>query len=205
MSSDDERDPPRSAEAVEPFDADELSGGVPKDLDDAVTAEWKQSTTAFERIHTVLKNTADPRTTGEIADAAATTKPTVRKHVQPLVDAGMVEEDASGNATRYAWSRTQRRVNRVAELAEDHSPAELDAKIRRAKERIAALAEEFGVDSPTELVARLDAHDDSGWNALSKWRTLEDDLKRLKAAQSMTEYLGDADSGVPRGHASNHA
>lgn len=204
MPTDDEADGPPRAADVDPFESEELSGDVPDDLGEAVTAEWKATTTAFERIHAVLVNTYEPRTTGELADAAATTKPTVRKHVRPLVEAGMVTEETAGPATRYAWNRTQRRVNRVAELAESHSAAELDAELRRAKERIADLRERHGVGSPNDLAERLDSDDDAGWEDLAEWRTLEDDLKRLRAAQSMTEYLADADSPTP-GNASNHA
>lgn len=205
MPTDDGDERPPRAGDVDPFESGDLSDNLPADLDEAVTAEWKASTTAFQRIHTVLENTYEPQTTGEIADAAATTKPTVRKHVQPLVEAGMVTEETGGNATRYAWNRTQRRVNRVAELADDHSPADLDAKLRRAKERIADLRDRYGVASPNDLAAQLGPDDDEGWDDLAVWRTLEDDRKRLRAAQSMTEYLADAESPTGPGDASNHA
>lgn len=200
-----EGDESLDATDVDPFESDELSGDVPADLDAGVTAEWKASTTAFQRIHTVLKNTYEPQTTGEIADAAATTKPTVRKHVAPLVEAGMVTKEAGGNATRYAWSQKQRRVNRVAELADEHSAAELDAKVRQAKKRISELRERHDVESPNDLAERLDPDDDAGWDDLANWRTLEDDLKRLKAAQSMTEYLADAELSLSPSDVSNHA
>lgn len=205
MPTEDEGDESLDATDVDPFESDELSGDVPDDLDAGVTAEWKASTTAFQRIHTVLKNTYEPQTTGEIADAAATTKPTVRKHVAPLVEAGMVTKETGGNATRYAWSQKQRRVNRVAELADEHSAADLDAKVRRAKERISELRERYDVESPNDLAERLDPDDDAGWDDLANWRTLEDDLKRLKAAQSMTEYLADAELSPSPSDVSNHA
>lgn len=200
----DESDAPPSAVNVTPFESDELSGDLPDELGEAVTAEWKASTTAFQRIHTVLKNTYELRTTGELADKAATTKPTVRKHVEPLVEAGMVVERTSGNATQYAWNSTQRRVSRIAELANEYAPAELDAKVKRVKERIAEFERAYAVDSPNDLVGQLDPEDDAGWDDLSVWRTLEDDLKRLKAAQSMKEYLGDPESGTGI-DVSNHA
>lgn len=203
-SNDDGQDDPPSAGEIDPFESDELAGDIPDDFDEAVTAEWKASTTAFQRIHTVLKNTYEPHTTGELADEAATTKPTVRKHVEPLVEAGMVVEQTSGNAIQYVWNPTQRRVSRVAELADEYAPAELDAKIKRVKERIAEFEQAYDVDSPNDLVERLDPEDDAGWDDLSVWRTLEDDLKRLKAAQSMKEYLGDPES-VTGTDLSNHA
>lgn len=204
MTADGEDEPPSVAE-IEPFESDEIDGEMPDDLDEAVTAEWKATSTAFQRIHTVLKNTYEPHTTGEIAEKAATTKPTVRKHVEPLLDAGMVEARATGNLTRYMWNPRQRRVNRVAELASDHTPTELDAKLRRAKARIAELEREYTVGSPSRLAEELDPDDDEGWNDLSTWRTLEDDRKRLEAAQSMKEYLGDPESMVGRTDAANHA
>ncbi|WP_276299176.1 winged helix-turn-helix domain-containing protein [Halorussus lipolyticus] len=204
MPTDENADGPPSIADIDPFDSEDLSGETPDNLDEAVTEEWKASTTAFQRIHTVLKNTYEPHTTGEIADAAATTKPTVRKHVEPLVEAGMVVERRRGNAVEYVWNQTQRRINRVAELADEHSSAELDGKIRRAKERIAALEDEYGVESPNELAEVLDPDDDAGWDDLATWRSLEDDLNRLEAAQSMAEYLVGADSVANGYDASNH-
>lgn len=200
--SNDESDAPPSATDVDPFESDELSGDVPDDLDDAVTVEWKASATAFQRLHTVLNNTYELQTTGELAERAATTKPTVRKHVEPLVDAGMVVEREYGNATEYAWNDTQRRVSRIAELASEHTSSELDAKIRRAKIRIEALEEKYDVESPNDLVTELPPDDDDGWDDLSVWRTLEDDLKRLEVAQTMKEYL--AESGSAGTDVSNH-
>jgi predicted ArsR family transcriptional regulator len=203
--SDDESDEPPSLSEIDPFESDELSGDLPSNLGETVTAEWRESTTAFQRIHTVLKNTYEPHTTSEVADKAATTKPTVRKHVDPLVEAGMVVELHSGSATQYVWSGTQRRVNRVADLAGECSATELDAKIRQVKARVADFEAEYGVESPNELAERLAADDEVGWNDLSVWRTLEDDLKRLKAAQSMKEYLADTESVTAENDASNHA
>ncbi|WP_166035450.1 winged helix-turn-helix domain-containing protein [Halorussus pelagicus] len=198
-------DRPPSVADVEPFESEALSGNVPDDLNEAVTAEWKASNTAFQRIHTVLENTYEPKTTAEVADAAATTKPTVRKHVEPLVEAGLVEERDDGRATRYAWSETQRRVNRVADLAERQSAADLDAKVRQAKERIAELRQRYDADTPNDLAESLDSDDGEGWDDLATWRTLKADLKRLQAAQSMADYLADADATAGRRDRSNHA
>lgn len=205
MPPNDESSEPPSIREIDPFESDELSGDLPSDLGDAVTAEWKESTTAFQRIHTALKNTYEPFTTGELADRAATTKPTVRKHVEPLVEAGMVVERRGGNATQYVWSPTQRRINRVADLADEYTAVELDAKIKQVKERIAEFEQEYEVNSPNELVEQLAPDDEAGWDDLSVWRTLEDDLKRLKAAQSMQEYLADSESMVAETDVSNHA
>jgi DNA-binding transcriptional ArsR family regulator len=205
LDRDGDPDRPPSVADVDPFESEVLSGDVPDDLDEAVTAEWTASTTAFQRIHTVLENTYEPKTTAEVADAAATTKPTVRKHVEPLVKAGLVEEHDDGRATRYAWSETQRRVNRVADLAERQSAADLDAKVRQAKERIAGLRQRYDADTPNDLADTLDATDDDGWDDLATWRTLEADLKRLQAAQSMADYLADSDATAGRRDRSNHA
>jgi DNA-binding transcriptional ArsR family regulator len=205
MPTDENDDNPPSITEIEPFESEDLSENASRNLGDAVTEEWKASTTAFQRIHTVLKNTYEPHTTGEIADAAATTQPTVRKHVEPLVEAGMVVQRERGNAVEYVWNQTQRRINRIAELADEHTAAELDGKIRRAKERIAAFEDEYGVESPNELANALRPDDDNGWDDLATWRTLEDDLKRIEAAQAMEGYLVGAESTTGNRDASNHA
>jgi DNA-binding transcriptional ArsR family regulator len=205
MPTDENDDNPPSITEIEPFESEDLSENASRNLGDAVTEEWKASTTAFQRIHTVLKNTYEPHTTGEIADAAATTQPTVRKHVEPLVEAGMVVRRERGNAVEYVWNQTQRRINRIAELADEHTAAELDGKIRRAKERIAAFEDEYGVESPNELANALRPDDDNGWDDLATWRTLEDDLKRIEAAQAMEGYLVGAESATDSRDASNHA
>jgi DNA-binding transcriptional ArsR family regulator len=205
MPTDENDDNLPSITEIEPFESEDLLENASRNLGDAVTEEWKASTTAFQRIHTVLKNTYEPHTTGEIADAAATTQPTVRKHVEPLVEAGMVVRRERGNAVEYVWNQTQRRINRIAELADEHTAAELDGKIRRAKERIAAFEDEYGVESPNELANALRPDDDNGWDDLATWRTLEDDLKRIEAAQAMEGYLVGAESTTGNRDASNHA
>jgi hypothetical protein len=117
----------------------------------------------------------------------------------------MVVQRERGNAVEYVWNQTQRRINRIAELADEHTAAELDGKIRRAKERIAAFEDEYGVESPNELANALRPDDDNGWDDLATWRTLEDDLKRIEAAQAMEGYLVGAESTTGNRDASNHA
>ena len=61
------------------------------DVNEAVVEEWKDETTAFERIVSVIDVTTEPAFASEIAERAVVSEPTVRKHLQSLASVGRVD------------------------------------------------------------------------------------------------------------------
>jgi DNA-binding IclR family transcriptional regulator len=76
------------------------------DVNEAVIEEWKEDTTAFDRITTVIDATTEPAFAREIADRAAVAEPTARRHLKSLAEVGRVAAVSADGGTKYKRSPT---------------------------------------------------------------------------------------------------
>ena len=169
-------------------DADQLWTG---DINEAVIEEWQAETTPFERVREVLLTVTTFEYAGAIAEQAAVSESTARKHLTVLADGGFADTDTSGQGTRFKRSRETIAMQRIKQLHTDCSRDELIAGIRELKERIQSYQDEYDVTDPDELAVKLDAADD--WEAISDWQALEDDRKLAQAALSLYDFDPDVD------------
>lgn len=157
------------------------------DVDDAAEREWKASTTAFERVESILERTTEWQSAGEIADRARVSEPTARKHLTALTESGYASASETGTGTRFKRNPDRRRLERVQRLADEHSREELERAIREMKTRIREFEGEYGATSPEELVGALEPDDEAGWDDLSRWKTTRRNLAFAKTALSFKE------------------
>lgn len=180
-----ERDVPPTAEEIEPWevDPDEYD-----DVNDWVVEEWKQSTTAAERVQEVLETTTEPQTAGEIADRARVSDPAAREHLKRLARAGgpavAIEE---GTTTRYMRDPDQARFRRIKVIADEATATEIETAIRDMKSEIRAYEDGYGVSSPEELARELPPDDDDGWDDVTAWKTTRQNLSFAKTALAFKE------------------
>lgn len=169
-------------------DTDQLWTG---DINEAVIEEWKAETSPFERVREVLLTVTTFQYAGAIAEQAAVSESTARKHLTVLAESGFAVTDTSGQGTRFKRSRETIAMQRLKELHSNCSRDELIAGIRDLKTRIQAYQDDYNVTDPDELALELTADDD--WKAISDWQALEDDLKLAQAALSLYDFDPDVD------------
>lgn len=169
------------------------------DVNDAVLEEWKAETTPFDRVKEVLLSTTAPQYAGAIADRARVSEPSARKHLRTLAEAGLADRDDTGRGTRYKRSRETVAMGRIRELHAELTKPELVEGIRDLKAEIDSYREEYGATDPDDLALELEADDDEGWRAISRWRGLEENLKIAKAALSLYDFDPDAERGGEAG------
>ena len=165
------------------------------DVNEAVLEEWTDETTPFDRVKEVLLSTTSPQYAGEIADRARVSEPSARKHLQTLAEAGLAERDDIGRGTRYKRSRETVAMGRIRELHAELTKAELVEGIRDLKSQLESFREEYDATDPDDLALELEADDGEGWNAISRWRALEENLKIAQAALSLYDFDPDAERG----------
>lgn len=177
----------------------EQRDGLPDDVDpfpesdpaatvnEAAEQEWTATTTAFERIQTVLRRTTDWQSAREIADRARVSEPTARKHLTTLVDSTHASATDTGGTTRYRRHPDQHRFERIQELDDDHTRSELEQAIREMKTTIREFESTDDATSPAELVETLDPADADGWADCSRWKTTQRNLAFAKTALSFKE------------------
>lgn len=150
---------------------------------DAARDEWKQSTTALERVSQVIETATTPRTAAELADEALVSEPTARKHLRSLVEVGTAAEHVDSDATRYSRNEDTLLYRRIRELSADRSREELIEDVRRMKRRIGEFEAEYDAASPEDLATDLDGSASEGaWAAVAEWQTVERNLHIVQAA-----------------------
>ncbi|SIR99303.1 DUF7342 family protein [Natronorubrum daqingense] len=168
---------------IEPFPDTDETGSV-----DAVAERaWKSETTAFERVESILSRTTEWHHASEIAARACVSEPTARKHLRALVESRHASANETASGTQFKRNPDRKRLERVQQLADEHSRSELEHAIREMKQRIRAFEDEYGVTSPESLVEDIEPDDERGWDDRSRWKTTRRNLTFAKTALSFKE------------------
>lgn len=156
--------------------------------------EWKNSTTALERVHQVVEQTTTAKTAGEIADEALVSEPTARKHLNSLVEVGTAAATEERGATKYARNEDTLLYRRIRTLATDHTREELIESVHEMKGRINEFENKYDAASPEDLATSLENDaPDGAWEAVSEWQTVE---RNLHIAQAAINYGRARDLGA---------
>lgn len=178
------------------------------DVNEAVVEEWKEDTTAFDRVRQVIDTTTDPQPASEIADRARVSEPTARKYLTTMTETGRVKSVSTDTGTEYMRSPQTIAMKRIAAIHREHTKDEVRAAIQRLREQLSDLQEKHEVPSVDELTLELDA-DDEGWQDVDRWQQIEENLEIAEAALSLYDFdpddsnaaaarVSDADDGKTR-------
>lgn len=166
---------------------DESSVPWEGDVNDAVIEDWKEETTAFDRLTTVLDTTSEPATVSELAERARISEPTVRKYIKSLCDVGRAARIETKAGSKFKRSPQTLALRRISTLHAHHTKADLRDGLKDLREKIQDLRETHGADDPDDLARRLEAGSD-GWTDVARWKDLEENLDILKAALDLYDY-----------------
>ncbi|WP_206425097.1 winged helix-turn-helix domain-containing protein [Halosimplex salinum] len=174
----------------EPISPSRADGGTePRDVNEAVEAEWIEETTPFERVHDVVKRTYEAEPADEVADRARVSPTTARKHLRTLADAGEVTTTQEGRTTRYRRSETAIVTEHAQSLLAERTPEEIATGIADMKATMQEWREEYGVESPEEFARELNVvdADDEHSALLREWQTTRRNVALAQAALAIAE------------------
>jgi Fe2+ or Zn2+ uptake regulation protein len=154
------------------------------DVNGEVVAEWKQETTARERVRAVIQRIQEPTPASTIADRAHASEPVVRDTLGDLTDLGLVERTDSPQGALYQRHDQMYIYQQVVDLQDEYDKDELIAKLQDLKKTVNAFREQYGVESPTELAQQLAPDDADGWEDHTTWQTAQKNLYLANAAIS---------------------
>lgn len=176
-------------------DSSELTEPWKGDVNEAVIEEWKEETTAFDRITTVIDATAEPAFARGIAERAAVAEPTARRHLKSLAEVGRVMAVPADGGTKYKRSPSTLAMRRIAGLHAHYSKEELQEAIADLREKMTSLREEHGVSDADDLATELELGDDA-WTDVSRLRELEENLDIAKAALNLYDFDPDGSGRI---------
>lgn len=158
-------------------------------MNDAVVEDWIEETTAFERVHEIVRRTYDPESADRIAGRARVSPTTARKHLRALVNAGAVITVQDGQRTCYRRSETAIVTEHAESLLTELTPDEIASGIADMKATIREWREQYGVESPEEFARELDVTDADGEQGalLTEWQTTRRNLALAQATLAISD------------------
>lgn len=143
--------------------------------DDAAHLEaWKEHTTAFDRVRSVAGTVSRPRSASWVAGEAAVAENTARDHLERLVEMNVLLRTTRDGTALYAPDPLYTRAQTLRDYLDEYDHEGLVELKAEISERLDALRDEYGVDSPEELRERVAETDDveriqEFRNAASDW------------------------------------
>ncbi|QKY20689.1 hypothetical protein B4589_009975 [Halolamina sp. CBA1230] len=170
-------------------------GALPEDA----RQQWEAERTTFQRVYDVVTGTAEYTTATEIADRAACSTTGARDALSQLVEMRIAEQRGD-RPTEYRRNDSYLRWKRIERLAEDHTAAALREELDALVEEDESLQERFDAPDPDAVSpAVFDDADHEGvhdrWDALSRWRTVREDLGVIQRAIHRAERNTDDRTG----------
>lgn len=168
-------EPPDRAD-LDPFEGDPAGYD---DLAAFVSEEWREATTARERVRDVIARASESVTASTLAELADVSEPTARTTLRSLVDEQYVKAESSKRGTVYRRDPDWYRMQRVRQLANE-SQATVESVLERIEDEIRTYRQRYGVDSPTDLVVDGEELDEQAWRDVSEWRTAQIDRQYVR-------------------------
>ena len=175
---------------IDPFDVDDDDF---EDIDDFAAAEWKQNTTADERIRTVINRTTTAESAGDIADTALVSETKARTTLNKLAEDGIVRSHQTDSGTLYERDPDWHLLKQIRQLASSET---LVDQIQRVKQELAAYKAKYDADDPEELLVSDTELSQDELDDVSHWRTAERDLTHLRAAYRFKEAKEQTNTGT---------
>lgn len=123
--------------------------------------EWKQHTTAFDRVQSVASTVAEPKPAAYIAEEAHVAENTARDHLERLAEMNVLLRTDRDGTTLYAPDPLHTRMQTLRDLLEAHDhDGLLDLKANLQAE-IETWQESYGASSPVDLRKQAANTDDA--------------------------------------------
>ncbi|WP_251343419.1 DUF7342 family protein [Haloplanus halophilus] len=157
------------------------------DVNEAVIEEWKSDTTTFDRVRSVIDVTTEPEAVSTLADRARVSEPTARKYLAALAETGRVKAVNADSGTRYMRAPQMLAMRRISAIHREHTKSEIRDAIHDLKEELSEFRGQYDVTDVDELALELDPGDD-GWQDVTRWQQVEQNLEIAQAALSLYDF-----------------
>lgn len=174
-------DEPVTVDDIDPFTVDD---GDFEDVDSFAAAEWKEDTTADERIRTVINGTTTPKSASDVADTALVSETKARNTLNKLVEEGIVRSHQTDSGKLYERDPEWHLLKQVRQLAGSET---LVDQIQRVKQELAGYKAKYDSNDPEELLVSDTELNQDELADVSHWRTAERELSFLRAAYRLKE------------------
>lgn len=160
---------------------------------DEVRRRWRERTDTFDRVYDTALGVTEPTPYTEIASTAACSPNAAKKHLDRLVEMGIVTADHDAQPARYERNDGYLEWQEASRLAEERSVDELIERVRELEERRNEFVDQFGTTDPSTVsVFDQDDHEaiHTQMERLSEWHAIERDIRLYELARQISQNDG---------------
>lgn len=160
---------------------------------DTATPRWQDGTETFDRVYDVVLGVTSPTPYTDIAELADCSPNAAKKHLDRLVEMGIVRADSDSRPATYERNEGYLEWQDASQIAADLSVTEIIDRVAKLEERRTAYEERFGTTDPT-TVSAFDAPDHDSLHkrmiAVHEWQGVIRDLRLYELARQLAENDG---------------
>ncbi|WP_318567473.1 DUF7342 family protein [Salinigranum marinum] len=163
------------------------------DFDPAPTEEalkrakqrWKGRKDTFARVYYAVLGLAEYTHYPEIADVADCSENSAKKHLDRLVEMGLVQRDPKLKLARYRRNEAYFEWLDASQIAQELSREEILERVEELESRRAEFEEQFDATDPSNIGLFDQYTDQSTFDrlrSLSEWQSIDRDIQLYKIA-----------------------
>ena len=160
---------------------------------DGSTRRWQDGNDTFSRVYDVALGVTSPTPYTEIAEIADCSPNAAKKHLDRLVDMGIVRVDRESRPPQYHRNDGYLEWQEASRIAEDLTVEEIVDRVRALESEIQKYETRFEATDPT-TVSVFD-HDDhepihERMEAVSDWQAAVRDIRLYELARQLSQNDG---------------
>lgn len=165
----------------------------PEEDVDEVRQRWQAGTDTFGRVYDVALGTTEPTPYGDIAEIADCSPNAAKKHLDRLVEMGIVRADRESRPARYQRNDGYLEWQEASRIATDLSVEEIIERVRQLESQRDEFEERFGTTDPTSVdVFEQDDHEaiHRQMASVSEWESIDRDIRLYELARRLAQNDG---------------
>ena len=159
----------------------------------ATERRWQQGEDTFSRVYDVAMGITSPTPAAEIADIADCSPNTAKKHLDRLVEMGIVSVSRDGRPMQYERNEGYLEWQDASRIADELTVEEIIDRVGELEDERATYEDEFDATDPTAVsVYDHDSHETihERMVAVSEWRGIVRDIRLYELARQLAENDG---------------
>lgn len=165
----------------------------PDDAVESVRQRWREETDTFGRVYDVVLAITEPTASAEVADLADCSPNAAKKHLERLVEMGIVRASESGRGKRFQRDDGFLEWREASRIAKEMAIDDIVERVRHLEERRDSYEARFDTANPAD-VSVFDLQDHEAIHDrmadVSDWHGIDRDIRLYELARQIAQNDG---------------
>lgn len=165
----------------------------PEEAVNEIRRRWHDETDTFGRVYNAVLGITDPTSYSEIAEVADCSPNAAKKHLERLVEMGIVQADRESRPARYERNDGYLEWQDASRIAQELAVEEIIERVQRLEDRQDEFENRFGTTDPSSVsVFEQDDHDTihERMESITEWQAIDRDIRLYELARQLAQNDG---------------